>query len=243
MAFGDPDTIGLVWTDALGWHFPENRSPAMTDTTGKMTDTTVQKLRATLLNIQAQAEKGWPLNNDKIAASCRAALSTTQANNPVQGAEPSMRVEGRTAGANPATGATTQADLSNHAEYTPVALGAGTSQPPSVMAGAEVATGYGPCVICGAMDYELSCGGPSICPKCDAGQFDQSTVYSQAKYITKLRDEIAALRSQPAMGLSEEELAEIIYDNVWCNSSHSITGVYDAARAIIDRLTGRSEGR
>lgn len=27
----------------------------------------------------------------------------------------------------------------------------------------------GPCVICGATNYELSMGGPTICPVCDCG--------------------------------------------------------------------------
>jgi hypothetical protein len=27
----------------------------------------------------------------------------------------------------------------------------------------------GPCVLCGAKDYPLSMGGPTICPACDCG--------------------------------------------------------------------------
>jgi len=36
-------------------------------------------------------------------------------------------------------------------------------------------TGYGPCVVCGDTNYELSCGGPTICPKCDCGNFDAAS--------------------------------------------------------------------
>lgn len=28
----------------------------------------------------------------------------------------------------------------------------------------------GPCIICGAIDYPLSVGGPTICPRCDCGK-------------------------------------------------------------------------
>jgi hypothetical protein len=30
----------------------------------------------------------------------------------------------------------------------------------------------GPCVICGATNYALSMGGPSLCPACDCGHFN-----------------------------------------------------------------------
>lgn len=30
----------------------------------------------------------------------------------------------------------------------------------------------GPCVLCGTTDYPLSVGGPSVCPACDCGNFD-----------------------------------------------------------------------
>jgi hypothetical protein len=51
----------------------------------------------------------------------------------------------------------------------------------------------GPCVICGCTDYDLSCGGPTICPKCDCGNFDSATVMQQAKVIADLRKQIQAL--------------------------------------------------
>lgn len=35
----------------------------------------IERLRATLLNIQALAERGWPINNDKLSAQCRHALT------------------------------------------------------------------------------------------------------------------------------------------------------------------------
>lgn len=51
----------------------------------------------------------------------------------------------------------------------------------------------GPCCICGATDYALSCGGPTICPKCDCGHFDAATVIQQAKVIGGLRESNAEL--------------------------------------------------
>lgn len=47
----------------------------------------------------------------------------------------------------------------------------------------------GPCVICGDTNYGLSCGGPTICPKCDCGHFDAATVMQQQKVIAALRQE------------------------------------------------------
>lgn len=45
----------------------------------------------------------------------------------------------------------------------------------------------GPCVICGDTNYGLSCGGPTICPKCDCGNFDAATVQTQARTIAMLK--------------------------------------------------------
>lgn len=45
----------------------------------------------------------------------------------------------------------------------------------------------GPCCICGGTDYELSCGGPTICPQCDCGNFTQATVLRQVKEMERLR--------------------------------------------------------
>jgi hypothetical protein len=52
----------------------------------------------------------------------------------------------------------------------------------------------GPCIVCGDTNYNLSCGGPTICPKCDCGNFDAATVEKQAKIIAELRAEVASLR-------------------------------------------------
>lgn len=54
----------------------------------------------------------------------------------------------------------------------------------------------GPCCICGGTDYELSCGGPTICPQCDAGSFTQATVFRQAKEMERLREENRKLRAE-----------------------------------------------
>lgn len=51
-------------------------------------------------------------------------------------------------------------------------------------------TGFGPCVICGDINYGLSCGGPTICPKCDCGHFDAATVEMQARSIASLKARI-----------------------------------------------------
>lgn len=51
----------------------------------------------------------------------------------------------------------------------------------------------GPCVICGDTNYGLSCGGPTICPKCDCGHFDAATVEKQAKTIAGLRDALESI--------------------------------------------------
>jgi hypothetical protein len=51
----------------------------------------------------------------------------------------------------------------------------------------------GPCVICGGANYGLSCGGPTICPKCDCGHFDAATVEQQAKVIASLRAKVDEL--------------------------------------------------
>jgi hypothetical protein len=49
----------------------------------------------------------------------------------------------------------------------------------------------GPCIICGDTNYNLSCGGPTICPKCDCGHFDAATVERQVQVIADLRRNLA----------------------------------------------------
>lgn len=65
----------------------------------------------------------------------------------------------------------------------------------------------GPCVICGDTDYNLSCGGPTICPKCDCGQFDAATVEKQAKMIATLRAKL-------------EQIAIVCTDNMSPDCNH-----------------------
>ena len=67
----------------------------------------------------------------------------------------------------------------------------------------------GPCVICGGTNYELSCGGPTICPKCDCGHFDAATVEQQAKVISGLREELDRARSLLTLVLHTEALPSI----------------------------------
>lgn len=62
----------------------------------------------------------------------------------------------------------------------------------------------GPCVICGDTGYNLSCGGPTICPKCDCGHFDAATVVKQAKVIAALRQELERSRGLLTLVLHTE---------------------------------------
>lgn len=65
----------------------------------------------------------------------------------------------------------------------------------------------GPCVICGDTNYNLSCGGPTICPKCDCGNFDAATVQKQAKVIAELRGELERARGLLTLTLHTESSA------------------------------------
>ena len=51
----------------------------------------------------------------------------------------------------------------------------------------------GPCVICGDKNYELSCGGPSICPSCDCG-IDPKVKRLREEIVSK-DQEITSLRT------------------------------------------------
>lgn len=50
----------------------------------------------------------------------------------------------------------------------------------------------GPCVICGATNYALSMGGPTICPSCDCGNFGMPALQRQTQVINSLRSDVAA---------------------------------------------------
>lgn len=45
----------------------------------------------------------------------------------------------------------------------------------------------GPCIVCGAINYPLSCGGPDICPPCDLGVPPE---------VSRLREENMELRNR-----------------------------------------------
>lgn len=45
----------------------------------------------------------------------------------------------------------------------------------------------GPCVICGAVNYEPSVGGPNICQSCDCGNFGPAVVQRLGSEIVELR--------------------------------------------------------
>jgi hypothetical protein len=55
----------------------------------------------------------------------------------------------------------------------------------------------GPCIVCGLTNYPLSCGGPSICPTCDCGNFGPQLVERQRKEIERLRAQLG--NSMPSM--------------------------------------------
>lgn len=72
----------------------------------------------------------------------------------------------------------------------------------------------GPCVICGDTNYSLSCGGSTICPKCDCGNFDAATVQKQAKVIAGLRDELERSRGLLTLMLHTEAMPDPAQDAV-----------------------------
>lgn len=82
----------------------------------------------------------------------------------------------------------------------------------------------GPCVICGDTNYNLSCGGPTICPKCDCGNFDAATVEKQARVIADLRAQLAGV-AQASLGHSAliptpEQIEPILDDFLGVDSPH-----------------------
>jgi hypothetical protein len=51
----------------------------------------------------------------------------------------------------------------------------------------------GPCVVCGATNYSLSYGGPTICPRCDCGHYDPAAL---AMNNHRLRERAQAAESE-----------------------------------------------
>lgn len=64
---------------------------------------------------------------------------------------------------------------------------------------------YGPCIICGDTNYNLSMGGPTICPPCDCGDFGIRRAKRQAKIIELLRKEIGELKEKLNQQNTNEE--------------------------------------
>lgn len=55
----------------------------------------------------------------------------------------------------------------------------------------------GPCCICGDTNYQLSLGGPTICPACDCGaSTDPRVARNLRAEITRLRTENIELRDK-----------------------------------------------
>lgn len=93
----------------------------------------------------------------------------------------------------------------------------------------------GPCVVCGDTNYTLSCGGPTICAKCDCGNFDAATVMKQAKVIAELREQLAAV-SQPevqSMEAREKIRAHLVQ---MCLASGDGTYIHHNATEVIDAI-------
>lgn len=73
----------------------------------------------------------------------------------------------------------------------------------------------GPCCICGGINYSLSMGGPTICPKCDCGHFDAATVMQQAKVIELLRAEVELWKDRCEATLADAQRMERSFDEAW----------------------------
>lgn len=65
-------------------------------------------------------------------------------------------------------------------------------------------TDLGPCVVCGATGYALSCGGPSICPPCDCGIPPKTTKLHKA-----LTDNIALRAAISALAKELEDASRV----------------------------------
>mgnify|MGYP003395079365 CR=1 FL=1 len=94
----------------------------------------------------------------------------------------------------------------------------------------------GPCIVCGATDYSLSMGGPSICSACDCGIPPE---------VTKLRCEVKSLRAEMEdrvkMVLEEHELerdliSQLCYEILeWYHGDDELM-----PQTLIDQLTAES---
>jgi len=92
----------------------------------------------------------------------------------------------------------------------------------------------GPCAICGDINYSLSCGGPTICPKCDCGNFDAATVETQAKVIIALREQLHYLTGTCELAMKHRDVAEHALEIALADNP---TGPIDSCRwiALLER--------
>ena len=60
----------------------------------------------------------------------------------------------------------------------------------------------GPCVICGGTNYELSMGGPTICPSCDCGPPNPRQVREMREALTTNITKLRALVAELAASLA-----------------------------------------
>jgi hypothetical protein len=80
---------------------------------------------------------------------------------------------------------------------------------------------YGPCVICGRVNYGSSYGGPWVCPTCDCGaspekQFDS---YANVGYNKDMETRVSKLEAdnKKLLALIDEMIAEMVASNVVTN--------------------------
>lgn len=84
----------------------------------------------------------------------------------------------------------------------------------------------GPCAMCGAEGYELSVGGPNICPACDCGVTAPYVLQKHIKSLTEERDRLRALveRAKPIAAVARQRAAwpqEHEYIDAWRKDARS----------------------
>jgi hypothetical protein len=80
----------------------------------------------------------------------------------------------------------------------------------------------GPCALCGAVDYALSLGGPTVCPACDAGLFaDPELATKRLLGLAPLasRNERATEAVQADRLIKGDRLADHVRMPIWVDTS------------------------
>jgi hypothetical protein len=94
----------------------------------------------------------------------------------------------------------------------------------------------GPCQICGATEYPLSFGGPSICPACDCGIPPE---------VTKVHSRIASLERELAAALkAKEELEEKLKNNIYTKTdAEAMCEIAVAGERVRSQLQAIRDGK